>query len=139
MKFTYWHDVDIGRPPITQRADCTLTAIAFLCGMDYCEADRFLSGHGRDRGRGVSTIKVLNECNNEINGYKFTKIQHPPCQVWKFVKDHPTGSYLLRIRGHVLVLHHGTVYDYANHGNEILDWAMEVTHHKSDLTLEDLL
>lgn len=139
MKFRYWTSVNLGAPPITQRADCVLRSIAYLCGMDYCDADAFLSAHGRDRGRGVSSYQLIKDCGYEINGYKFKKIECKGFPLWLFVSGHMEGNYLLRIKGHVFVLSDGVVIDYAKRPGVLLDWAMKVEAPANQLKLEDLI
>lgn len=79
-------------------------SIRKACGRLHCS--RYHQGNGQGLGHGI--------CGH------YTPYDCPDCYtVADFCRDHPNGTYILAIEGHVVAVDHGDWYDTWDSGDEI--------------------
>lgn len=108
-----------------EEADCVTRAISLASGYSYAEV--------QDK---LYYISELLECERLCvccyqhlltDVFKYDKIYCRDMSVAEFAKLHPQGTYLIRMDGHLSVLHDGVVYDIWDCSNEILTDVWYVT------------
>lgn len=111
-----------------EKNDCSVKAVALVCGVSYETAHAAMAAQGRKQGRGASTTSIelaviaLGKQVELVNP-KHVIAQYPG--VHKNLKNvtthHPArfpsvwkngGTYLAYIRGHVLAIVDGVVHDW---------------------------
>lgn len=106
------------RPRNRTGGDCVVLALTFLTGSSYSDVEdlikehhsRYMSPTGT-RARGVFTEDVLRD-RFDIFGYRLIKVEQPIThRIYSFARANPTGTYLLRINHHALVIHNGQQFD----------------------------
>jgi hypothetical protein len=116
------------------RGTCVPTSLAFLTGACYQDIEHILvreqpkiyrpeiSGNG-----GVFTQTLLGP-SRKLFGHLFTKIYAHPSTLYRFQMHYKTGSYLLCVHKHALVLKEGEFFDLKpTRVNEAIQCAWEVT------------
>ena len=110
-----------------ERNDCTVKALATLFGCTYGVAHRALAKHGRQRGCGA-TWRTIEKARHDLS-YKCGVVVstngaphmlpsnakyfgHRVVTINQFMKEHPRGTYMLSMRGHVATLRDGVLYDW---------------------------
>jgi hypothetical protein len=102
---------DKGGSPPEEKNDCTVRALAIATGTSYLKAYMLLCQAGRKHNRGFVIEKLLKK-NCSYLGHCFFKLPfRKPITIQKFITKHPTGTFYIKIRGHVFVIKEGTVYD----------------------------
>lgn len=107
--------------------DCTVRGIATLFGCTYGVAHRALAKTGRENRGGASWQTIDKAMNNladrfgvtlEVHGEPAMSLQWARYKgvetptIAQFIKNHPKGSYLLAMRGHVAAVRDGVLYDW---------------------------
>lgn len=91
--------------------DCAVRATTIATGKSYFEVHRAYFEKGRQHRKGVmlATVKaVLHEIvEGDIKIYQSTK--RPT--LLRFIKDNPTGNWVIIRRGHAFAVKDGIVYD----------------------------
>ena len=114
-----------------EHRDCTVHALAFATGMKYVDAHSVLAAAGRETGKGFLTSIVMQRLSVLTKGQWFAA----PAQGWsaghttvnQFCRLHPTGSYVLRIKGHAFAVVNGRAVDtHARVARERVQGAWEV-------------
>jgi hypothetical protein len=131
-----------------EKRDCVPRALALLCGASYADALELTRLYGRKSNRGMNTYGMVSLPTFKFNGCTFREVDLTgkktfpmgravvtvPVRRWKtvgsFVKAHPKGRYLLRVKGHVLPVIDGVVTDWSFKPRRHLTWAFEVTEAK---------
>jgi hypothetical protein len=115
-----------------ERNDCTVRAIQNVLGIPYDDARLILKNAGRKRYHGFK-IRILLDKPDRFPGYriKFTdayQVKQVPVEVdgecysrfapmpiptlGRFIHDHPTGRYVVRIKAHCVAVVDGVMHDY---------------------------
>lgn len=110
-----------------ERNDCTVKALATLFGCTYGVAHRALAKHGRQPRCGATwrTIELAQRDLAErfqvtVKAYGAPAMLpsnakyfgHRVVTINQFMKEHPRGTYMLSMRGHVATLKDGVLYDW---------------------------
>ena len=110
------HLISSGNPTDKgDRNNCFPVAVAVTTGIPYSDITYHLSHMGRRVGKGTpwSTIsKYLPRMKFQIMkeyGTWYQRRTNPT--VLQFAKSHPTGKYILIVKGHALAVVDGVIYD----------------------------
>jgi hypothetical protein len=88
--------------------DCTVRALSIVSGTSYAKAHEFLKSKGRKSGRGFSFVTLVGET---YDAEVIRALPKPHCTVNTYIKQHPTGNYIIRVEGHVLAVKDGVIFD----------------------------
>lgn len=120
MRFVYYNL----NPKGIKENDCVTRAIALATGLDYDKVAQklYLSAELLD------CEKLCVCCYKHLldNVFAFPRVHCSGLSVAQFADLHPTGTYLIRMNGHLSVLIDYTIYDIWNCKNEILTNAWRV-------------
>jgi hypothetical protein len=105
----------------TEKNDCTVIALSYGFNIDYSHAHKVCKEKGRKDGHRFDMTKVLGvKPSYEYFVFKsgdrrFAKYTYlfkgDRMTVNTFRKTHPTGTYLVRISGHVFTVIDGIIYN----------------------------
>jgi hypothetical protein len=102
------------------RGTCAPTSICFATGASYYDVEEVLlreqPGNYRPDiagNRGVDSIKLFG-AERKLFGHKFTRDLFPAMTIRYFVSRWKTGTYLLVIPRHMLVIQNGEIFDLNN-------------------------
>lgn len=118
-----------------ERRDCFVFAIASAAEISYEQAHELVSEKfGRKSKKGTPTGAILKglTVGTSLGSRRVVEVMERPVSTYKlygelvprmkrlrnFVKEHPTGTYLILIRGHALTLKDGVVYDNVTNTSE---------------------
>lgn len=89
-----------------EKNDCVVTALHIATGMPYFDCHRALHDAGR-------TVRVRTPWSIVTSVYARHGAMHS-CQttVGDFVRDHPVGTFIVSVRGHVFVIRDGVCLDH---------------------------
>jgi hypothetical protein len=90
-----------------EKLDCTVRAVALAAGMPYAEAHALCKAHGRKDGHRMKNFVTFMKKT-------FPQVRRAgDCGITlgRWVTAHRHGIYLLRVRGHVVVVVDGVVLD----------------------------
>lgn len=109
--------------------DCTVRAISKATGMDWDCTYMALCMQGLTDADMPSSNAVWGHYLSE-EGYRRHLVQDtcPDCYtVCQFSADHPAGTFILALSGHVVCVENGDWYDSWDSGNEVIlyYWAKE--------------
>lgn len=109
--------------------DCSVKAVAIVCGVSYDAAKTALAARGRKDGKGAYTQDILAVCRTEF-GKETTLVDmkkvvatypSPHCNVLKGITTHhprrfnkvwPKGNYLMFVTRHVAAVVDGVTHDW---------------------------
>ena len=97
-----------------ETADCTVRAFALVTELSYGDAHGVLERAGRKRRCRFNFHRAMRTSlrSREWNGWTFQERHDVDSMtVGRFVSEHPTGRYIVRVRGHVFAVLDGTVFD----------------------------
>ena len=108
----------------TEKADCTVRALAVTCDLTYDVAHKVLTYFGRKSRQGVQFRRVL-ELMKGIDGPDKC-FSFEPVEIWEnhekkwktvgsFAKAHPKGRYIILVSGHAIPLIDGILVDGSRH------------------------
>ena len=104
------------------KADCTVRALAHVAGITYAAAEALAEDAGRKAGRGMKSAKLIDLLNRCAHlGIRFRKVRMGSRTLRRFLREHPTGSFYLRKRGHAFAVIDGSVSDFTRQGSIVLD------------------
>lgn len=93
--------------------DCVVRAIVHAFNRDYLEVRRELNQFKKEVG--CKTYKdhdFIYEYLKDYEEIKFkAEIGKPRTKVWDFLKEHPTGTFILKVRHHVTAVIDGYLKD----------------------------
>lgn len=116
MRFIYYNPNPSGKAA----GDCTVRAISKATGMSWQETYLALAIQGYLDGNMPSANAVWGAYLRKI-GYTRHIVQDtcPDCYtVADFAQDHPSGTYILALSGHVVCVVDGAIYDSWQSQNE---------------------
>lgn len=90
-----------------ERRDCTVRALALFAGLSYLAAHQLMALAGRKDGgtlRGVHYRPVMDRYGEHITTAR-------PRTLQRFLREHPSGAFLLEMRGHVVAVIDGRIED----------------------------
>lgn len=110
------------REKVNETNDCTVRALAAFKGISYTEARKrtFLCGRKPRRGYWINEYmdKEVYAGKAErlvYGGLSYSKLTYPKQKgysVGRFANEHQSGSYLILVTGHALVVKNGFIYDH---------------------------
>lgn len=90
-----------------EKNDCVVRALSIAYDINYAKIHSDLKKLGRKDGRGFHTADVM-----KGRPIVWIKYQHEIKRtVTGFLKDHPTGRYVVRIKGHAFPVIDGVIHD----------------------------
>ena len=98
-----------------EKNDCCVRALSIALGIEYATAHKQLKDFGRQDSK--STYNFVGFMQKHIPSLEFehrTVNQSLGWSIKSFLKYHPTGTFILRIRHHVFAVINGIAYDTWN-------------------------
>lgn len=89
------------------RADCAVRAVQTALAIPYDDAHAMFKAKGRKDNQATQTkvtTKVLKQRTRRMSYRKGRTVE-------RFIREHPTGRYIVRKRGHLFSIVDGTVSD----------------------------
>jgi len=87
--------------------DCTIRAISVAEGISWDKAYRKLSDFARVRGLMMSSIESIEEYLDE----HYERTCETALTVGEFAYEHPLGTYLVTMPGHITAIKNGNIID----------------------------
>jgi len=94
-----------------EKRDCTVRAISCAFNIPYEKAHAFMKKNGRADKHGVIFRSVIGYKPRVIFGKRISLHKNTKGTVGKFIKNHPTGTYIIAIRHHVFAVKDGVIFD----------------------------
>ena len=96
--------------------DCTVVALAIALGMSYPNAHSLLEWWGRAPRRGIKAISILHEMWTKGHHIEGKYLRQVPVTldvstVGRFASYYNNGTFILLVRGHMVCLKNGILYD----------------------------
>lgn len=98
--------------------DCTVRAISVAEGISWDEAYDELSDSARDMGLMMSSVEAIERYLDA----RYKRIPFYTETVNEFIENHPYGTYLITMEGHITVLKNGINYDTFDCSDRLM-WA----------------
>jgi len=95
-------EINIPKQFESERADCTVIALAMALNVPYEFAHQVLKTHGRKDKRGFYIEKAIQSVCKEL-GFTAKQIKRSG-SVRKFIKNNPAGNFLCTKRGHAFAI-----------------------------------
>lgn len=102
--------------------DCTIRALSVAENISWDEAYNILSNSARRYGLMQSDVRAI----EDFLDLRYDRVKICERTVGEFVKNHPKGTYLITMRGHITVLKNGINYDTFNPSDRRIWSAWEV-------------
>lgn len=96
--------------------DCVIRAISVAEGISWDEAYDELSDYARDMGLMMNSVEAVEEYLNE----RYDQVIFYAETVGDFIDEHPFGTYLITMPGHITVLKDGINYDTFDSSERII-------------------
>lgn len=90
--------------------DCTIRSLSVAEGISWDEAYDLLSNSARKYGLMQSDVKAI----EDFLDLRYYRVPVYEETVGEFIENHPTGTYLITMNGHITVLKNGINYDTFN-------------------------
>jgi len=103
---------------MSERATCTVRALAAAAKIAYELAHDIAKDGGRDNGKAVHSGRVIAAAKKR--GIFIRKLRYSGT-VARFIRLHPTGSYYLSKRRHAFAVIDGAISDYTAPGSIVLN------------------
>lgn len=94
--------------------DCTVRAISLASGETWDNTYRRLSHFACLRGIMPDDVKYIDEYLEDHFDKIYSYKENNRITVNDFVQDHPRGTYLITMRGHITCVIDGVIYDTFN-------------------------
>lgn len=96
-----------------EQLDCTVRAFALVSQISYRDAHVMMAKAGRKEGKRMADFAAFMKtwCGRICNTRYVRRAGDCGITLGRYVKDHPTGRYLLRVRGHVVAVVDGVALD----------------------------
>ena len=104
--------------------DCVIRSISVAEGISWDEAFQKLSDYARERGLMISSVESVEEYLDE--NYDRTCFEN--MTVGEFAENHPYGTFLVTMLGHIVAVKDGEIIDTFDCSNRIMWCAWEVTY-----------
>lgn len=115
-----------------EKNDCSVIAFSYACDLDYADAHNICKGKGREDKKGFCLKNVF--CTEkgyflkekEFKQYVFSEKKfvitfygRPKMSVGKFRKTNPTGTFIVRVGGHLFCMKDGVIFNQSNENDKI--------------------
>lgn len=87
--------------------DCTIRALSVAENISWSEAYNLLSNSARKYGLMQSDVRAI----EDYLDLRYDRIPFNEKKVGEFIDNHPYGTYLITMRGHITVVKDGINYD----------------------------
>ena len=114
MEYAYFNPNPAGR----NVGDCTVRALSKAMGEDWLTTYLGICNEGAVKGDMPSANSTWGSYLRK-NGYH-RELAPDDMTVAEFADEHPNGTYILALSGHVMCIQDGTLYDTWDSGNEIV-------------------
>ena len=100
-----------------QSNDCTVRALAIVCGIEYDQAYDLIAAAGRKSGKGFYFREFID--SKKANGFMFTWMSFPAIKgetrmnPVKFCQRYTNGRYIIKTARNVAAVIDGVLYDVA--------------------------
>ena len=94
---------------------CTVVSIACAFNWSAGKAHRLLAKHGRTHRRGpdwTAYSAALREAASKEGKSLSFYFQHNGTTINRFIKEHPTGTWIIAVKGHVIAVKDGEAMDW---------------------------
>lgn len=92
-----------------EKLDCSVRAAAIALDIPYPDAHALFTKHGRKpRHRTPTRVSYIALSYTKAHSYTYTK-RRPTLE--RFVREHPEGRYIIRVRGHMFTVIDGGIHD----------------------------
>lgn len=102
--------------------DCTIRALSVAEGISWDRAYDMLSDSARELGLMQSDVNAI----EEYLDIRYKRVPIYEETVGEFIDNHPRGTYLITMPGHITVLKNGINYDTFNSSKRIIWSAWKV-------------
>lgn len=102
--------------------DCTIRAISTAENKSWDYTYKKLSDLARKEGLMFDSVEFIEEYLDN----RYRRQCHYSKTVGEFIEEHPTGKYIITMRGHVTCVIDGTCYDTFNPTDRIMRCAWKV-------------
>lgn len=109
-------------PMLNDIEDCTIRAISVAEDISWDEAYKKLSDYARKKGLMLSSVKSV---ENYLDDHYYRECNYD-ITVEEFIEEHPVGTYLITMDGHITVLKNGINYDTFDCRDRLMWCAWEV-------------
>lgn len=92
--------------------DCAVVAFSLVLDIPYPDAYKKLEAAGRESNNGFFIVEFMEHCmfkGYTVETIKYDKDDRPTQQV--FTESHPTGSWIVYTKGHIVAVVDGVLYD----------------------------
>lgn len=113
-----------------ERNDCSVIAIAYAFDIPYLKAHELCAKYGRKDCNGFDPLQAL-----KVNKYKKSRQMfgcrvgyhgRPKMTVGRFQIKHPTGTFLIRVGGHVFTMIDGKLFNQSG-TKDIISYYCRIT------------
>ena len=94
---------------LRENNDCTVKGLARASGVLYAVAHSAMKAAGRKERKGVRLAALIED--RKIPGFLFRNLNIPTMTIARFVRENPTGRFLIRRRKHAFAIADGVVLD----------------------------
>lgn len=109
-------------PMLNDIEDCTIRALSVAEDISWDEAYKKLSDYARKKGLMLSSVKSV---ENYLDDHYYRECNYD-ITVGEFIEEHPVGTYLITMDGHITVLKNGINYDTFDCRDRLMWCAWEV-------------
>ena len=121
------------RKKLNETNDCSVMAIAIACRLSYKAAHDLMAEYGRRPRKGVHNFQILAAAKSL--GFELTEVKNvdkgfTACTIGNKCK---AGYYMAFVRGHVLGVVNGTVFDWTEGRRHRINLVYKVTRPRASV------
>ena len=109
-------------PMLNDIEDCTIRALSVAEDISWDEAYKKLSDYARKKGLMLSSVKSV---ENYLDDHYYRECNYD-IKVGEIIEEHPVGTYIITMDGHITVLKNGINYDTFDCRDRLMWCAWEV-------------
>lgn len=102
--------------------DCTIRAISLAEGKTWDETYKELSDIAQRNGIILDDVNFI----EPLLDYRYERICYREKYVGNFIEEHPKGTYLITMKGHITCAINGVIYDTFDCRDRVMWCAWEV-------------
>jgi hypothetical protein len=112
----------------SESRDCTVRAIEKALDIPYWQAHRYMAKAGNRRLKtGGDIWSALGTDGRVLFGNRIGKIIHPKKTVKTFLKQHPTGTFIIGVSRHAFAVRDGKLLNWVKSKNQHIEYYWRVT------------
>ncbi len=101
---------EVMRATYNESRDCAVLALSNALDVAYCRAHAFLANNGRKPKHGIHVGELITRKRGIILGHKLQLVKRSG-SLAKFLREFPSGRYLITVRHHAFAVVDGMVHD----------------------------